>query len=45
MINLRLDFFHRCFREGKRCGAMKDGHYHRQNDNDFIWMYCMGGEL
>ena len=40
---LREDFWHVAFKNGKRCGVMRDGHYDSLVDRDWLVMFCGGG--
>jgi hypothetical protein len=39
---LREDFWHEAFKNGKSCGVMRDGHYDIQVDTDWLVMFCGG---
>ena len=39
---LREDFWGAAFKNGARCGVMRDGHYDRQVDLDWLVMFCGG---
>jgi hypothetical protein len=45
LLQLDTAYLHACFQEGKRCGSMRDGHYHVTEDSEFVMMCCGGGEL
>ncbi len=42
MEQIRQDFWSEAFKNGARCGVMRDGHYDWQVDTDWVAMFCGG---
>ena len=42
LSEIRYDFWSAAFASGKRCGVMRDEHYHPATDRDWMIMFCGG---
>lgn len=42
LAEIRDDFWSAAFRNGARCGVMRDGHYDAQVDTDWVMMFFGG---